>query len=397
MLDWLGFKPTPRKFAHALMDFARNRGFDEPMRFDPAGFRILTGASEAGVVNLTNLYPDYRDAPRAARTRHLERYFSLFGDTPLPASFEEAKPNLLPAIRARSYFESVRLNAINEGTAWIGTAGTLLGGDAVTMVAYDRDESMTILTAHQLAQWGVSHAVALEAALDNLRDISGDRFILRSDGVTVGNWNDVYDSSRLLLPDLIHRAGVTNPVAMVPTRGVLLLAPANDRAALLAMLDLAHTAYEQEGRSVSASMFQLKHAVPENYIPEDAEIARRANAFRQIYLADDYAAQKQFLDALHEKQGKDIFVASFVRARSDNGDDEFSICTWTESVDSLLPVTQKVALVRMDDNGEPQRAGIVDWEQVGAVAGHLMELQADTFPTRYRVTGFPDLGLLGAR
>lgn len=397
MLDWLGFKPTPNKFAHALMEFARQRGFTEPMRFDPAGFRILTGVNETGVVNLVNLYPKYRDAPRAARAPYLEKCCSLFGDTPFPASFKEARPHLLPAIRARSYFESVRLASDSRGSAWIGNAAAPLGDDAVTMVALDRADSMTILTGNQIATWDVPYALVLEAALDNLRAISSDSFVQRSDGVTVGDWDDAYDSSRLLLSDLVHRAGVTNPVAMIPTRGVLLLAPASDRAALLAMLALANTAYEQEGRSVSASMFQFADTAPADYVPQDDEVARRLEDFRQRYLADDYAAQKQALDELHEKNGTDIFVASFVRAHSERGDDTFSICTWTDTVDALLPVTQKVALVRFDVHGAPQRAGIFDWADIVRVAGHLMALQPDLYPARYRVTQFPDLGLLEAQ
>jgi len=396
MFDWLGFKPGMEKFARALMDHARRHGYDQPMRFDAEGSRIVTGVNQDGVVNLANLYPGYRDAPRGEREAFLARCLAVFDTPDFPATFTEARANLLPVIRSRSYLEAARLANGTGGNGELAAMPTPPGPDCVLLIAFDRDDTLGILTAAQVRTWGVPFDDVLATALDNLRAMSAERFERRSDGVVIGAWGDAYDSSRLLLPELVQRAGIADPVAMIPTRGTLLLAPAADRGALLAMLGLAEAAHAQEGRCVSASMFDFRGGAAQVHTPDDPEVAARLAAFGQAYLSEDYAAQKRALDDLHQKDGADIFVATFMRMQDDRGGAPFSICSWTEGVDALLPKTDRVALVVMDADGVPQSSLVVEWNALHAVAGQLMAPQPDGWPLRYRVTHFPDLGRLTA-
>ena len=394
MLTLFQFKPSLKKFAQALMAHAQHSSFAHPMHFDADRARILTGANGDQIVNLINLHKQYCDAARADRPRFLEMCMAILRDTSLPQRFEDVRANLLPAVRARSYAESLRLSARLAGTALAGTSAAPLGEDVVTVIVVDDADSMSIVTATQLDAWGVSFAVALGMALDHLRGMPGGGFVRNPDGVMVGDWNDAYDSSRLLLPDVIHRAGISDPVAMIPTRDSILLAPAGDRRALLAMLALAHTASEEQGRTVSAAMYHFRNGSAQTHNPEDEEVARGLAQLRQRYLAEDYADQKTLLDDLHEKHDLDLFVASFMLAQDNHARQEFSLCTWSEGVDALLPKADRIALVRFNEQGEAQRAGTYDWDTVSAVAGHLMTPEPDTYPIRYRVTQFPDLALL---
>ncbi|MEF9930129.1 MAG: hypothetical protein RR983_01455 [Massilia sp.] len=394
MLTLFQFKPSLKKFAQALMAHAQHSSFAHPMHFDADRARILTGANGDQIVNLANLHKQYCDAARADRPRFLEMCMAILRDTSLPQRFEDVRANLLPAVRARSYAESLRLSARLAGTALAGTSAAPLGEDVVTVIVVDDADSMSVVTATQLDAWGVSFAVALDMALDHLRGMPGGGFVRNLDGVMVGDWNDAYDSSHLLLPDVIHRAGISDPVAMIPTRDSILLAPAGDRRALLAMLALAHTASEEQGRTVSAAMYHFRNGSAQTHTPEDEEVARGLAQLRQRYLAEDYADQKTLLDDLHEKHDLDLFVASFMLAQDNHARQEFSLCTWSEGVDALLPKADRIALVRFNEQGEAQRAGTYDWDTVSAVAGHLMTPQPDTYPIRYRVTQFPDLALL---
>lgn len=83
-------------------------------------------------------------------------------------------------------------------------------------------------------------------------------------------------------------------------------------------------------------MFDFLGGVAREFVPSDADIALRLANLRQHYLAGDYAAQAR-------------------------------------------------------------HAGIVAWEQVEAVAGHLMEVEPGSYPVRYRVAGFPEIGSVGLR
>ena len=66
-------------------------------------------------------------------------------------------------------------------------------------------------------------------------------------------------------------------------------------------------------------------------------------------------------------------------------------CVWAKGVDSLLPVTHQVALMR--EEGVP--AVHADWSRVMETCGNLME-PTDDYPRRYRVREFPDETVLDA-
>ena len=148
---------------------------------------------------------------------------------------------------------------------------------------------------------------------------------------------------------------------------------------------------------MSASMYDFLGGVAREFVPGDAEVAQRLAKLRQHYLAGDYAAQKQELDADNEGRSIDLFVATFALWKPEGEAGLFSACTWTEGVEALLPKTDKVSFVCLDEAGQPRHAGIVAWEQVEAVAGHLMEVEPGSYPVRYRVAAFPELGSVGLR
>jgi hypothetical protein len=115
--------------------------------------------------------------------------------------------------------------------------------------------------------------------------------------------------------------------------------------------------------------------------------------FRELelnFIGPEYTAQKQLLDAAYERGGIAIFVASFSVAQRQGGS-RVSYSVWGEGVDTLLPVTQKVAFLR---EGEGLVA-LGEWERVFEIIGDLMEMTED-YPRRYRVREFPDKALLDA-
>jgi hypothetical protein len=99
-----------------------------------------------------------------------------------------------------------------------------------------------------------------------------------------------------------------------------------------------------------------------------------------------YQAQEGLLNRLHERDGVDVFVASFSAVETQGTGELVSYCVWGNGVDALLPVTQKVILIR--DVGE-RPAAIGDFDRVKEVVGDLMG-PTDHYPPRYRVRESPD-------
>jgi hypothetical protein len=229
----------------------------------------------------------------------------------------------------------------------------------------------------------------MAAAIDNLRDVSVSNFEQVIPGVYVGNWGDTYESSRILFPDLVYQLGVGSaPVMMIPTRNRFVVASANSKANLLAMLECARIAYTEEGRAVSALMYHFEGGRAVAWEPQDAEVLEKQRALALQYLADDYAEQKNQLDALHEKTGVDIFVGSCQVVSSGETGKPLSIAVWTENVDTLLPRVQFVALLSEEDLANKNKPQFVRWDDLLAASNEPQRCE-EAFPERYRVRQFP--------
>jgi hypothetical protein len=125
--------------------------------------------------------------------------------------------------------------------------------------------------------------------------------------------------------------------------------------------------------------------------PADHPLYGRFKQMETNWIGPLYSVQKQLLDAAHERQEIDTFVASFSAVRKTDGD-LVSYCVWGEGIDSLLPVTEKVAIMRQGHEGP---VAMADWDRVAEVAGDLME-PTDHYPPRYRVRRIPDVAAIEA-
>lgn len=396
LFDFLGRPPSPRSYARLLLKKLAVHHPGEAVRFDEAGFRLLLGADGDQAINLHNLYAEYCAAGRPERARQLERVLALVQRSELPAGFANVRAHLMPVLRGRAMAEYLRLMELDKDPRAASAFLFLpFSSDTILTLMVDSAQSMQSIRSDQLAQWGVSGDEALAAAMDNLRDATVDRFIQVERGVFAGDWNDAYDSSHLLLPDLAHRVAGANPLAMVPARGSLLLASGNDVEGVRAMVALAQRIADTEARPVSALMYRYENGRAVAHVPDDVQARTGLERLGRQYLFGDYAAQKETLDALYERSGTDVFVAGYKVMREPASEVEYSMCSWTRGVDALLPRTDRVALVDLEGD-QMQELIIVPWDALQAAFGQLMQPLPDAWPQRYRVTGFPDLELARA-
>ena len=385
--EWLGLEVTPARFAQKFVKVMEEVSPGLKLVLDLENFRVLKG--ERDYINMHNAYHEFRQAPRGQRDQVLRQFVHSILDVPAqPVTFEAVKPMLLPALRRKSLIEHFLHTIAPDQREASAFAYRELGPDAILVLAIDAEQSMSIVMASTLQQWGVTFEQALAVAMDNLRDHSADNFVRveSAPALVQGNWCDAYDSSRILLPDLMFRGvGSGNPVIMVPTRETLLLAPDHNPAAQLAMLAAAGVALSNSSRWGSTAMYQIIDGQSVPYAPPDAEVHEALRVLEREVAMSDYADQKQQLDQIHERDGVDIFVASYGNMEKDGRLQSF--CSWTEDVVAMLPRTDVVALAR---NGPDQQFEmvLVDWETLSTRHGDLLQ-QLPNFPPRYRVSAFP--------
>lgn len=384
-------KPTQDQFATLFIAAVRQRGFTGNLDYKADEFRLVHG--EGSYFNLHNAYHAYCDAPGGQRQGALQGYVStlLTSSQAHPASLAEARPLLRPVIRGRAALEALRMHHLRTDGNDDGFHPALrpFGDDCVVLLALDHPESIATLANGPDAQWGVSFDEALAIAIDNLRE-SVDHFVEVAPGVYGGGWEDGYDISRALLPDMLERIPARGrPIFMMPTRDLLLVSGDSDEAGLLKMTELCLQVVAH-GRPVSACMYRYGDAGVERYRPRQEPLIRLQAHLARVLAQVDYDAQKEALDRLYEAQGIDVFVATYnLFTQNDDVAASFSLATWTRGVDTSLPKVDRLALVRpeaADDLGEVR---VVSWEQAAAELAPLLEPE-DRYPVRYRTRGFPD-------
>lgn len=386
--------PGPDAFARRFLDALRAQGWQEEMVHQPDQFRLV-GAS-GFVVYLHNAYHAYLKANRRHRAHVLQHYVSGFvaerEESRREKPFEELRPTLMPLLRNRGMLEELRLeHVLSHGVEVpFGSAWRDVAEDCVELLALDLPETTSTLVAGPPAAWGLTLDESLLIARGNLRDATTDQFVEVAPGVFRGAWQDAYDSSRALLPDVLHRVPVAGqPVFMMPTRDCLLVVGDRDAGAMSIMLELSLEAAEA-GRCISSLAFAYEDRRIVPFTLPTREHRQRQADLRRMLDAPAYHRQKELLDRIHQARDEDIFVAAFlVHADPDEGGCEISLGTWTDGVDTLLPVTDRIALVSPRDGGGAD-VKIVEWQQAAAVCAELMERQPTLYPPRYRVRAFPD-------
>jgi hypothetical protein len=385
-----GGKPSKDAFAKTVAAALREAGETTGLRYEPESFRLVTEGEEEHILNLGNAYDEYcatsaNDRQQVIR-RFVRSWFSRHKE--LPSSLEDVGPDLLPAVRSRSYFELMTLELKAQAMPSPDLPLQVLGEHFAVCLVYDLPEAMRQIQHSDLSDWRIGFEEALDVAKANLAEISAEDFEPIAAGVWRSPWRDNHDASRVLLDDVIGRHDVTgDPVVMIPNRDTLLLTGAEDPAGLRDMAALAEQALH-DPRPMSGVALRFADGTWTPFVPRPGHPAHEKILLLNVQsIGQDYHEQKELLDKLHEKSGDDLFVASFSAMQENETGLIRSYCVWSEGVDALLPRTDLVHffVARGDDGSIVASAG---WDRVQEVLGDLMEPQG-AYPERYRVRTFP--------
>jgi hypothetical protein len=343
---------------------------------------------------LGNVYSRFCNAPRGQRQAIVEEFVKAAASIPelpaIPLDFATVKPSLMPVIRDAAYFSMIQLMNRKNGNTKDDLGAdvvlkTLAGGLEVGL-AYDTERNITSINRDLFEKWGVSVEEALKAAKDNLWERTDPNRFAGQDGIYWSDWNDSYDSSRILLTELIYRLSVDgDPVAFVPNRDHLVVTGTNHSAGLAAILQRGMDSHFNQGHPLSPDLYVLVDGTWKVYVPEDKSLREMWMKIKRQRDAIDYSQQQKLLNEIHEKEGIEIFVASYkVYERKDGL--AYSACVWTNGIDTSLPRSENIAFMADVENPE---YFVVPWEAAASILGDLLELEPDLAPIRYRARQFP--------
>jgi len=393
-LDFLFGPPSRDNFAKLVMAELQRKGKSQTLKYDAEKFMIER--ADEGFVNLANLYHEYCQAPRAQRSKVLERFVrGCLGTTgfELPEDFADINPDLLPVVRSRFYLESVILQSRARGGEGVTVPQQMIGDHLSLSLVYDLPQAMRSIIQDDLDKWGITFYEAVEAARSNLEQMGNVAFASlqgQASGVYISATGDNYDASRLIMLDLVRKMPVRGDyIAMVPNRDTLVISGSDDPAGLEVMCKVAEDSF-QKPRPISTVALRLVGDDWESWLPAcDSPTFGKLHELRLRTIGMEYNDQKELLDQIHQQTGEDLVVAPFSAVKQKDSGRISSYSVWSEGVDTLLPETDDVILLRPDHSSDDVAVVAAgSFDRVREVAGDLMQ-PIGSYPERYRVTEFP--------
>lgn len=380
--------PTKREFGELIQATLRKIGDPRESTFDEAEFRITTTSNDEssppGILNLHNLYATYCGlVPEAREGWLVNSCIGLAKPIDIPDDFEDAKPDLYPALRSKGFAEVLKRDARLRTGKTPDVPSEEVSEYLIACLVYDTPRTMSFVNDDKLKEWGVSWYEAMEAARLNLEEKQG-RLAVANEKVYICDTDDAYDATRMLKIEKIRGLPVQGDHIAIPvTRDCLIVAGTDDLEGLGMAADLALSMLEAP-RPICGVAHRLVGDRWEVWnLPAEHPHYAKFHELELRFLGGEYNDQKEYLEKLHEQEGPDVFVASFSVMSQENGPHQ-SFATWSKGVPTWLPKTDRIAFFNPDDKSSL----LVEWQQAIRECGDAMT-SLELYPQRWFVDTFP--------
>lgn len=388
MFGWFG-KPSKESFAKLVIKAAREIGIVGEIQYQPEEFQLKFGKA---VCYLGNAYADYlknKGNVRTAIVRNLASIFLLTSQKSL--SFDEVQGKLFAVVRERVIAATAALNAELQNMEFkTDHASQPLTDWLAEGLVIDYPGCMQHVTLENLREWELSLDEALGLGLENLRDCTEPAFKELQPGVYISTWQDDYDSSRILLPDLAETLSLKGePVYTTPARNLLLITGSQDIPGLKALLTHTEKLFSEQPRPINPTPILLsKEGLVDFTVAISSPLYNDIQRLRLLTASFYYEGQKEQLEKLYEKKELDYFVANYTVTQNEQTGSFSSYAVWSKGIATILPKSETVMFFDPDKPEKDQLVGNIEWTKVWAELGDKM-LDTGHFPVRYYVNTFP--------
>lgn len=417
------------QFADLLMDRILTAGETAPLAFHEHNFSIKVEWAENSddFVDIQSLL--FLD-PWFTRYQHTDdehekafivnQYVDLWFSTRQQALSGQAASTerIIPLIRSRYSHEATKLQVSMETPTQAAEIENLLtyqifAGHLAVSIAEPFSNSFRQLTRDDLGQLALSFEQALAIAKQNLlkRDpnfASGLHF----EPVNNQIWCPAgkphsNNAAAILFPKRIKRLPVKGQhILFVPHPDIFWVVDSTNSDSLRLVAELNLQEFRNCPSPLSALPYLLDGQTLKPWLPATSHPAHTAMKMLHIHDASYlYDTQNELLKHTNFAKDSDTHLSVYrpMEIIHDNGEVEnHSICVWTDSLKTLLPKTDFVAIqqlfkqdtLNVRKNGQPiiGKNVIVQWETFASVLGDQLR-RCEIYPERYRIesTLCPDI------
>ena len=413
--------PSRDQFADLLMDRVLAAGETAMLAFDDQNFSIKVewadnANEQVDIESLQFLEPWFNRYQQANDEQQkmliINQFVDLWFSTKQQALSGKAAntENLVPLIRSRFTHEATKIQLSTEApnqAAEIENQLTyqIFAGHLAVSIAEQFPNSFRQLSRDDLDQLELSFDEALSIAKQNLLELepnfaSGIHFE-PVDGqfwCPAGNLHS-NNVAAVLFPERIKRLPVQGQhVVFVPHENIIWIVDSANINSLRLVAELNLQEFRECPSPVSALPYLVDGQNLKPWLPDISHPAHAAMKMLHIhdasYLCD---TQGQLLKQKFAAENTDVHLSVYrpMEIVRDDGETEYhSICVWTDSVTTLLPKTDFVAiqqLLNRDalDRGKTRhpkfgKITVVPWETFATMLGDKLH-RRETYPERYRV------------
>jgi hypothetical protein len=346
-------------------------------------------------VYLGNLYSECDGAGPEERDERIAAFVAAVVDvSATPGTWDEAAPLLRPLMRTVTHHLAVadKIEQVRR-PAWPFVA---------EFVVVDLPTKMAFVTTKDLEQWGVPEAAVFDQAHHNLtgsaQATAADLTAEPKQLIRLVDDGNAYWASHLFVDGWLAAVAPKDggrPLFFVPdTTGALLVgaAPGDGPDDLAPIFEHVESQYREAARPISPVAYTVDDtgAVVPFTVPAGHPLHAITHRSAVLLAAQEYAAQAEHLEQFEFDDpfwGDDLmmpFVAQYGVGERQDGS-VFSVASWGDQVDTLLPRADFVAFGY--DTGNGLDAFYVAWDDVT----REVELVPDPgfAPDRFRLRAWP--------
>ena len=286
------------------------------------------------------------------------------------------------AVRSRATYALQHLAMESHGAGPENIVELLpIAGDLGWCLFVDNPMTMEALNVDRISASGISRGELQKLGEANLAHEPLDGWSAMDGRVFMPVGND-YAASHIFIDGALDALPlVGDKVVFHPFRTLALVTSADDAEGIeLAASFVLDQLQQPLPHPVSFSPVVLRSS---GWKPLQLDKGHRAyTSWKTLCEVDRQMIYRDQQQLLADKLGEDIFVASYKLVAASDGD-PISIATWTKGADSLLPITDLVALTDL-----VQPLLMVRLDDVQSICGELME-PTSHYPERLRVLDYP--------
>lgn len=397
-------RPSYEQFASLIAETIKPGGLSSSLTYDSDAFALVEAPEGAPVQRLLlgHYFGEYCALDSSERPQLLAKISKLYGESAFPANFEDAKARLMPHLIDRWTVFRTNMNLalgmakeLDDPNIDVTPdfAPFVVIADAFAMVlALDLSSTRLIVTHRQLASWGIEFDQAIEVAYQNLIARSGGSFEMLVDqetglsSVYSSTWHDGYDSSRLIIDELLKQFKVQGDhVIGIPDNNQLLITGSEDRRGLIALYQMLADAQNLQQPLPPVLVHKTETGWQRFAPPLLDPLNPLLRGLETAYLSDIYASQKALL--LSSMDVESLPILDYERRESED-----VVHTWTvvpKVQHALIPETDYVKFVaEPNQSGESKTLASAPFEKVKEVLGDNL-VDVDQYPVRYLMRSYP--------